>query len=47
MDKVNCPKCGRGLIRLEPFEDDIYEFWCDKCDLDIKITNNKTEKESK
>ena len=40
MNKYSCPICGKGLIRLEPFEEGIYEFWCDDCDTDIVITKN-------
>ena len=40
MKKCDCPECGKELIRLEPFEDDIYDFWCDKCNIDITITKN-------
>jgi hypothetical protein len=39
--KINCPICNKELIRLEPFEKGIYEFWCDDCDTDIVITKNK------
>lgn len=46
MNKIDCPKCGKTLIRLAPFEEGLYEFWCDDCDIDIDITdNNETEKE--
>lgn len=31
MKHVNCPKCGKELIRLEPYETGVYEFWCDNC----------------
>lgn len=40
MEHVNCPKCGKELIRLEPYETGIYEFWCDYCNLDIVVTDN-------
>lgn len=40
MKKFNCPVCGKELIRLEPFEHGIYDFWCDDCDIDISITKN-------
>ena len=40
MKKCNCPKCNKELIRLEPFENGVYEFWCDTCDIDIEITQN-------
>lgn len=44
MKKCNCPECGKELIRLEPFENGVYEFWCDDCNIDIVITkNNETE----
>ena len=42
MKKCNCPECNKELIRLEPFEEGIYEFWCDSCDIDIVITKNTT-----
>ena len=45
MKTVYCPKCGKQLIRLEPYEsDDEYEFWCDACDIDIRITDNKIKR---
>lgn len=43
MKKIKCPFCSKELIRLEPFEDNVYEFWCDDCDLEIVITNNDKE----
>lgn len=46
MNKIYCPKCGKALIRLEPFEIGIYEFWCDKCHIDITIIDNAEVKES-
>lgn len=46
MKKFNCTNCEKELIRLEPFVEGVYEFWCDECDIDIMIVdNNKTEKE--
>lgn len=46
MNKVYCPKCGKALIRLEPYDDDdtTYDFWCDTCNLDITIVDNKQNK---
>lgn len=41
MNKINCPKCGKELIRLEPYDEfAVYEFWCDNCNLDITILDN-------
>lgn len=40
MKRMNCPFCNKELIRLEPFEDGIFEFWCDNCDVDIAVTKN-------
>lgn len=45
--KLTCPICRKELIRLEPFENRLYRFWCDDCDLDIEITENNLEKEKK
>lgn len=38
--RVNCPSCGKELIRLEPYEGKTCRFWCDDCNLDIEITDN-------
>lgn len=45
MNTIYCPTCNKQLIRLEPYEDGDteYEFWCDNCDIDIKITKNARE----
>ena len=43
INKINCPKCGKELIRLEPFEEGVYEFWCDECNIDITIEENEEE----
>lgn len=45
MKKLDCPRCGKELIRLEPYEECEYDFWCDKCNLDITIIDNDLEKE--
>lgn len=37
-----CPKCWKSLIRLEPYVDGVYNYWCDECNIDISI--NKSEK---
>ena len=41
MKKFNCPVCDMELIRLEPFEKGVYEFWCDTCNIDIVVTKNE------
>lgn len=41
MKRYNCPVCNKELIRLEPLKNNVYEFWCDDCDIDIVITKNK------
>lgn len=46
MKKFNCPVCGKELVRLEPFVDGVYEFWCDNCNIDIVVTNNNQEETS-
>ena len=43
MKKINCPKCDKELIRLEPYEEGVYEFWCDICNIDITIEENEDE----
>ena len=43
MKKCNCPKCEKELIRLEPYENGIYRFWCDNCNLDIAVEENEDE----
>lgn len=40
MKHCDCPVCGKTLVRLEPFEDGVYEFWCDHCNVDVVITKN-------
>lgn len=40
MKKFNCPVCNKELIRLEPFENGVYEFYCDDCNIDIEIIDN-------
>ena len=32
-----CPVCHKELIRLEPFKDYVYNFWCDTCKMDITV----------
>ncbi len=43
MKKINCPKCEKELIRLEPYEEGVYEFWCDDCNIDITIEENEED----
>lgn len=43
--QIICPNCGKTLIRLAPFENNIYEFWCDECNIDVTIVDNN-EKEN-
>lgn len=40
MKKVYCMKCGKELIKLN-FSKHYHEFWCDDCDIDITIRENK------
>ena len=37
MKNINCPKCKKELIRLQPYTPGMYTFWCDNCDLEIII----------
>ena len=32
---TDCPKCGKTLIRLEPYKKGVCKFWCDDCNIDI------------
>lgn len=41
MKKMNCPKCGKELIRLEPYQPGLYLFLCDDCDLELTVWNKK------
>ena len=43
MKKINCLKCGKELIRLEPYDEGVYEFWCDDCNIDITIEDNEED----
>ena len=43
MKKIYCPKCGKELIRLEPYEEGVYEFWCDDCNIDIVVGENEED----
>ena len=36
----DCPCCTKALIRLHPITEGEYDFWCDECDIDIKIVVN-------
>lgn len=40
MKHCTCPECGKQLIRLEPFEEGKYNYWCDTCNIDIEISDN-------
>ena len=40
--KMNCPICNKELVRLEPYKDSVYNFWCDDCNTDIVITRKIT-----
>ena len=40
LTKIDCPVCGKTLIRLNAFEEDeemISEYWCDECNIDITV----------
>ena len=37
MKKINCPVCGKELIRLEPYVENQSAFWCDDCNIDILV----------
>lgn len=50
MKKCNCTVCGKELIKLGPFEENIdgiiefwYEFWCDDCNISIDVIHAKNE----
>ena len=42
MKKYNCPKCGKELVNLTE-NDNINTFWCDDCNTEIIIENEKGE----
>lgn len=42
MKKCNCPKCGKELIDLTPMHNWVSYFWCDECDIDIRITSTSS-----
>lgn len=46
MKKFNCPVCNKELVRLEPFEKGVYEFWCDDCNIDLVVTKNDEAEEA-
>ena len=40
-----CPMCGKSLINLKSVEAQkkgFHEFWCDVCNIDYEIDENKT-----
>ena len=41
--KVRCPYCGKELIKLEPYEDNKAEFWCDDCEIEVTIKKSSEE----
>lgn len=42
--KSSCPKCGKELIRLEPYSTKgVSEFWCDDCNIKITIDDKNRE----
>jgi transcription elongation factor Elf1 len=41
---LNCPVCGRQLVNLmseEARKAGFHHFWCDVCDIDVNIDENK------
>ena len=43
LKKLNCPVCGKTLEKISFHEDEIFEFWCDNCDITILIYDEKIE----
>ena len=42
--KSRCPKCGKELIRLEPYSTKgVSEFWCDDCNIKITIDDKNRD----
>ena len=42
---LNCPVCGRPLVNRNgegAQKAGFHRFWCDECDIDIEIDENKT-----
>lgn len=44
MKKIYCPSCGKELIKLNPDDKRKHDFWCDDCDIDITVKENKKTK---
>ena len=46
--KIDCPKCGQELIPLEPYDENgVYIYWCNVCNVDIRIDDNKEKEVNK
>lgn len=46
---LNCPVCGRQLVNLNTEKSQkagFHYFWCDVCDIDVTINENKTSPRS-
>lgn len=41
MEKMNCPVCGKELVKLNTGEKKKHDFWCDDCNIDITIEENE------
>ena len=37
MEYINCPLCGKQLIKLNTDPPHYNEYWCDNCGIDITI----------
>ena len=43
IEKIDCPLCGKTLVCLSDDEckdDGLFYFWCDECNIDIRIEVN-------
>lgn len=50
MKQIDCPICGKTLILLykqEGYEYTQFEYWCDDCDTNTRVTTQNTNVEEK
>ena len=40
---VNCLICGKQLIDLSLDEENFHEYWCDECNIDIRVKESEED----